>query len=73
MATPTPVEKWTLSADNYVDAQKSIMVEVHTSTIYIDLDAHGDGYVWTSLSPEQARALGTMLLYAAEQVAPSGD
>lgn len=74
--TPTPVEEWTLGKDNYVTGSSSVMVDVggYTSKIYIDCDNHDEGtYAHNYLTPEQARALATMLLYAAEQVDPSGD
>lgn len=77
MATPTPVEDWELGKDNRVGYSGTLQVAVtqysgDKSRIYIDFE-NDDYIVAHDLSPEQARALATMLLYAAEQVDPSGD
>lgn len=75
MATPTPVEEWTLAQFNITDYERGIQVHdpLPYGLIVSIKNMELPETVSAILKPEQARALATMLLYAAEQVDPSGD
>lgn len=69
----TPIDQWSLDQDNHTGTHRVVRVIQHSGVVFLKLAEEVPGFgnnnssVQTFLDPEMARAVATILLYAADQ------